>query len=415
MVAVVLVPVARASSEEVPPRIVNGGDASITDFPYQAALYDAVGGPPSSSQFCGGVVLNATHVLTAAHCLVLGPPDVAVFAGAANLADTGPAVKTIPAKTLSIDPAYNPATNDHDVGVVELSAPLYTGSPTSTIAPIGRIADADFNTVLANLPNGTVSGWGCADPVPGSFPFCPNPPPRILQAAQVPLVAQAQCQADYASITPITDNMFCAGAAGSDTSTNTDSCFGDSGGPLVVDHPSLPGTRVLAGLVDAGNGCAQPGFPGVYTRVSKLAAFIEAAGGGPDVSAVAASSPPPPAPTDSTAPTLRIAAKKCTKTTCRVRVQVTDASPSSGVARVTATLRFTRKVKCRGQGADSSKTCTKRVRRPLRVSGGDDGRFTIVARRLTPGKAYSILLMPFDKAGNHPQSSTITKVRTKPR
>jgi secreted trypsin-like serine protease len=413
-----LAPEARASGGEAPPRIVNGGDASITDFPYQAALYDPTSGPPSVSQFCGGVVLNSTHVLTAAHCLAVGSPgSVAVFAGAADLADTGPAVKTIPARTLSVDPAYNPATNDHDVGVVELSAPLWTGSPTSTIAPIGRISDADFSTVLGNLPtNGTVSGWGCTDPVPSGSPFCPSATPQLLQAAQVPLVSQVDCQTDYAPITPITANMFCAGAAGSDTSTNTDSCFGDSGGPLVVDDPSHPGTRVLAGLVDAGNGCAQPGFPGVYTRVSKLAAFIDAAGGGPEVSAVPASSPPPPPPAgDSTAPALRIASKRCTMTSCTLRVRVTDASPSSGIARVTATLSFSRKVKCRGSGAGASKTCTKRVHRTLRVKGGEDGMFTILAMRLMPRKRYTLSLVPFDNAGNRPQSPTTTNVRTKSR
>jgi hypothetical protein len=364
------------------------------------------------------VVLNSTHVLTAAHCVADGSPDsVAVFAGAADLADTGPAVKTIPARTLSVDPAYNPATNDHDVGVVELSVPLWTGSPTSTIAPIGRISDADFSTILGNLPaNGTVSGWGCTDPVPSGLPFCPTARPQVLQAAQVPLVSQVECQTDYATITPITENMFCAGAAGSHTSTNTDSCFGDSGGPLVVDDPSLPGTRVLAGLVDAGNGCAQPGFPGIYTRISKLAAFIDAAGGGPEVSAIPAASPPPPPPGDSTAPALRIASKRCTKTRCTLSVRVTDASPSSGIARVTATLSFSRKVKCpgAGSGAGASKTCTKRVHRSLRVKG-EDGTFTIVAMRLMPGKRYTLSLVPFDNAGNRPQSPTNLKVHTRSR
>jgi hypothetical protein len=51
----------------------------------------------------------------------------------------------------------------------------------------------------------------------------------------------------------------------------------------------------------------------------------------------------------------------------------------------------------------------------LKVSGGTGGKFTVVARGLTPGKGYKISLVPFDKAGNRPQSSTITHVRTKPR
>ena len=64
--------------------------------------------------------------------------------------------------------------------------------------------------------------------------------------------------------------MICAG----NDRRRTDSCYGDSGGPLVVDRGSPadpPGDYVLVGLVDYGNGCAQPGFPGVYTRIGSPA------------------------------------------------------------------------------------------------------------------------------------------------
>lgn len=42
---------------------------------------------------------------------------------------------------------------------------------------------------------------------------------------------------------------------------------GDSGGPLVVDG-------VLVGLVSWGAGCARPGFPGVYSNVLTLRAYV---------------------------------------------------------------------------------------------------------------------------------------------
>ncbi len=52
--------------------------------------------------------------------------------------------------------------------------------------------------------------------------------------------------------------MMCAG------SVDADSCKGDSGGALFdVDH------NLLVGVVSWGQGCAVPGYPGVFSRISK--------------------------------------------------------------------------------------------------------------------------------------------------
>uniref|UniRef100_A0A3P9MLV6 Peptidase S1 domain-containing protein n=1 Tax=Oryzias latipes TaxID=8090 RepID=A0A3P9MLV6_ORYLA len=108
-----------------------------------------------------------------------------------------------------------------------------------------------------------------------------------LQEVSVPIVSNAQCSATYAEIMAITSNMMCAGL----TEGGKDSCqvsleqeqrgggcrwsegctLGDSGGPLVSKDQSR---WIQAGVVSFGEGCAQPNFPGVYTRVSEYQTWI---------------------------------------------------------------------------------------------------------------------------------------------
>jgi trypsin len=61
--------------------------------------------------------------------------------------------------------------------------------------------------------------------------------------------------------------MFCAGLAAG----GKDSCSGDSGGPIINTS-----TGVLIGVVSWGQGCAEAGFPGVYTRLGNYVTWINA-------------------------------------------------------------------------------------------------------------------------------------------
>lgn len=48
----------------------------------------------------------------------------------------------------------------------------------------------------------------------------------------------------------------------------------DSGGPM-VHYDAADSQWILVGVVSTGYGCARPGFPGIYTRVSDYVAWIQ--------------------------------------------------------------------------------------------------------------------------------------------
>ncbi len=280
--------------------IVGGGSASIAGFPFQVALYEPHAGSVAAGFFCGGVVIDATHVVTAAHCAidestghVTPPREIAVLAGSTRLTGPGeappPGATEDPAAATSLDPAYEPATNDYDVAVITLARPLWQGAAPaldgrSSIAPIpvsAALASLYANPAASGAPPilATISGWGdMRAESPGSLGVN-GAYPTDLQATQLPLLSSGACAASYGgplSSQPITSRMICAGAPGG----GRDSCFGDSGGPLVVERGAGPAQRpedyVLAGLVSFGEGCAQAESPGVYAAIADpaIAAFL---------------------------------------------------------------------------------------------------------------------------------------------
>lgn len=57
---------------DIAPYIVNGSNASVSDFPSMASLFiDRIDydGTYSTGPYCGATILDPTHILTAAHCI----------------------------------------------------------------------------------------------------------------------------------------------------------------------------------------------------------------------------------------------------------------------------------------------------------------------------------------------------------
>jgi len=104
---------------------------------------------------------------------------------------------------------------------------------------------------------GTVTGWGWTKPDIFSQS-------SLLQSLDVKLMSHSSCLSHYTP-SQLTRNMLCARSPGGD------SCRGDSGGPLTLLRR---GRYELAGVVSWGISCAQPQWPGVYSKVSVVRDWI---------------------------------------------------------------------------------------------------------------------------------------------
>lgn len=242
--------------------VIGGKPAQMSQSPWAVALAShARFGAQRSGQFCGGVLVGHSTVVTAAHCLskeVLGVPwwqvrDLRVVVGRDNLTGAGGQERK-PAKVW-VNPRYDTWTNDGDMAVLTLDKPV----PNRPIAIAGR-HDAAYRP--GN--RATVYGWGDTT---GEGSYATR-----LRAAHVNVLRDGVCARAYpgsADGTYRPHSMLCAGSPDG----GRDACQGDSGGPLVVRGR-------LVGLVSWGTGCGQAGSPGVYTRALSLLPAVSAHGAG---------------------------------------------------------------------------------------------------------------------------------------
>ncbi|KAF4444272.1 trypsin [Fusarium austroafricanum] len=244
LVALVAPLAAAAPRPQEVPNIVGGTSASAGDFPFIVSL------SLNNGPWCGGSLLNANTVLTAAHC-VSGRAASGFSIRAGSLSRTSGGV-TSRISSIRVHPQYNQgADSNNDVAILKLS----TSIPAGGNIAYARLASSGSDPAAGSTV--TVAGWGATSQGGGNSPI------NLLKVS-IPVIARATCQAQYDQYT-ITNTMFCAGEAAG----GKDSCQGDSGGPIVDS------SKTLLGAVSWGVGCARAGNPGVYARVGALRSFID--------------------------------------------------------------------------------------------------------------------------------------------
>ncbi|ENM5720961.1 trypsin-like serine protease [Vibrio mimicus] len=245
------------STANISPRIINGSDATLGEWPSIVALVKS-GQNAFDGQFCGGSFLGGRYVLTAAHCVeFMDPAKLDAVIGINNLNNEGSEGIRVPVRRIYVHEDYFNSNLVNDIAILELDREV--SSPAITIA------DATTRTSTAAGSRMSVAGWGTTTPS-GSSVY-----PSVLQKVDVNLQDQSTCYMAMSGLNPSgisfnpNSTNFCAG-----TANNEDSCRGDSGGPIIVAD-----TGVQLGIVSWGSAvCATSGTYGVYTNISHFTNWI---------------------------------------------------------------------------------------------------------------------------------------------
>lgn len=172
-------------------RIVGGYLTKISQVPWQVSLKLL----PYDMHICGGSVISARWILTAAHCLAnVSAQQILVNAGTTDSHANG---SIHAAATIAIHPRYNHRL-DHDFALIKLKRSLKFDA---------NIRPVELTAITA--PDGLkclVTGWGTISEAAISAQ-------QFLRGTEVLIINQQRCRQAY-SKSQITPSMLCAGWLG---------------------------------------------------------------------------------------------------------------------------------------------------------------------------------------------------------
>lgn len=214
---VMFLALATVSTAQKDPKIVNGTDAVIEEFPYLVSLQR------NTSQSCAGSLLNDLWIVTAAHCIVDADPEIYTIEYATTEISNGfNGTRIALIERFIPHEDYSDSLIRNDIGLIKLREPLNTGLHASVV----KLAQP--GKFYSTGTSATVAGWGRIG--------TNQPISTVLKKVELQIYSYEDCKAAHdlsSSTLDIYHTNICAGVP----EMGKSECNGDSGKLGVIFLP----------------------------------------------------------------------------------------------------------------------------------------------------------------------------------